>query len=1004
MLWLLAQQVEQSAPSQPQAASGWLIFWLILGVIFLPYIVGSALAHVLKLKQFSNRFGTILFALAATLIPVAYQLSSGKEFKDCFRLGIDLKGGTNLVYQVDRAELAKMEAAEGEAKDLDGSLNNMVGAIARRVNPSGTEEVTVRRVGADRIEVIIPGADQAYTEEMKARITKLGTLEFQILAAEENPEHREFIGKARELPNTLTDTDVVSNGLVVARWVTVAEGESVGSGGGELLRGLVREVTTKNSDNEDVTVQQALVVLTPKEDEVTGKFLTRASEQMDPTGQMVVGFRFDTTGAARFGRLTEKYRPTDAEQRYRLAVLLDGKIQTAPALNEPIYGQGQISGNFTRKEVRQLVDVLNAGALDVPLNTTPISEFTISPLLGADVQQKGVTAISISAIMVVVFMAVYYLKAGLIAVLCLLLNLVLIMGTMIFVQGTFTLPGLAGLVLTIGMAVDANVLIFERIREELNRGASVRMAVHNGFDKAFSAIIDSNITTLIVAIVLFMIGTDQVKGFAVTLFIGIVMSMFSALYFGRTVFEVLDQKRILKNLPMLSIVKSPNIDFVGKQKLALVFSAVVILGGLGTFFSRGDDNLDIDFRGGTMVTFEFENPQSQSDFRGLLEEKFDSGITIERLTIDGESQQAEAGVRWRLRTVNDNTSEVQAGVADALADLKLKKVSMSASEITPIAAASGDTDDTEATEAKPKSAFAGGLQSTLTFSSDISLVTAVENLNTAIRALPDAATRYPEPAALYRLTGTAGDGVDAEEGQVKTFNEVLLEARPEGLTEADLGTILAAVEQKMDRTPLFEEVTTFSKSVGGEMQQQAVLAMALSLAAIIIYIWLRFQRVTFGFAAVVALVHDVAVVLGSVALAASISGSGIGSLLAFNDFKINLPMIAAFLTIVGYSLNDTIVIFDRIREVRGKNPALTTDMINTSLNQTLSRTLLTSLTTFIVVAILYAFGGEGIHGFAFCLLVGVLIGTYSSVFVASPVLLWLMNRAERLPATASAQR
>ncbi len=1011
MLWLLAQQVEQAAPAQPQAASGWLIFWLILGVIFLPYIVGSALAHVLKLKQFSNRFGTILFALAATLIPVAYQLGSGKEFKDCFRLGIDLKGGTNLVYQVDRAELAKMEAADGESKDLDGSLNNMVGAIVRRVNPSGTEEVTVRRVGVDRIEVIIPGADQAYTEEMKARITKLGTLEFQILAAKENPEHRELIGTASELPKTLTDTDVVANGVVAARWVTVADGESVGPGGGELLQGLLREVTTKNSDNEDVTVQQALVVLTPKSDEVTGKFLTRASEQMDPTGQMVVGFRFDTTGAARFGRLTEKYRPTDAEQRYRLAVLLDGKIQTAPALNEPIYGQGQISGNFTRAEVRQLVDVLNAGALDVPLNTTPISEFTISPLLGADVQQKGVTAITISAVMVVAFMAVYYLKAGMIAVLCLLVNLVLIMGTMIFVQGTFTLPGLAGLVLTIGMAVDANVLIFERIREELARGASVRMAVHNGFDKAFSAIVDSNITTLIVAIVLFMIGTDQVKGFAVTLFIGIVMSMFSALYFGRTVFEVLDQKRILKNLSMLSIVNSPNIDFVGKQKLALTFSGVLILGGLATFFARGNDNLDIDFRGGTMVTFEFEQPQSQSDFRSLLEDKFDSGITIERLTTEGESQQAEAGVRWRLRTVNDNTREVQAGIAEALGGLKLKKVSMSASDVTPIAEAAPaeDAGDSEATPAKPVSAFAGGLQSTLTFesensSSEISLVTAVENLNEAIRALPDAATRYPEPAALYRLTGTAGQGVTAEEGQVQTFSKVLLEARPDGLPQADLEAVLTAVEQKMDRTPLFEEVTTFSKSVGGEMQQQAFLAMTLSLAAIIIYIWLRFQRVTFGFAAVVALVHDVAVVLGSVALASSISGSGIGSLLAFNDFKINLPMIAAFLTIVGYSLNDTIVIFDRIREVRGKNPALTTDMINTSLNQTLSRTLLTSLTTFIVVAILYGFGGEGIHGFAFCLLVGVVIGTYSSIFVASPVLLWLMNRADRLPATASTQR
>ncbi len=256
-----------------------------------------------------------------------------------------------------------------------------------------------------------------------------------------------------------------------------------------------------------------------------------------------------------------------------------------------------------------------------------------------------------------------------------------------------------------------------------------------------------------------------------------------------------------------------------------------------------------------MVTFQFEQPQSQSDFRGLLEEKFDTGITIERLTTEGESQQAEAGVRWRLRTVNDNTREVQAGIAEALGGLKLKKVSMSASEVTSIA--DEDTGDAEAADAKPKSAFAGGLQSTLTFesensSSEISLVTVVENLKEAIEALPDAASRYPEPAALYRLTGTAGQGVTAEEGQVQTFSEVLLEARPDGLPQADLEAVLTAVEQKMDRTPLFEEVTTFSESVGGEMQQQAILAMALSLAAIIIYIWLRFQRVTFGFAAVVA--------------------------------------------------------------------------------------------------------------------------------------------------------
>lgn len=405
-----------------------------------------------------------------------------------------------------------------------------------------------------------------------------------------------------------------------------------------------------------------------------------------------------------------------------------------------------------------------------------------------------------------------------------------------------------------------------------------------------------------------------------------------------------------------------------------------------------------------MVTFEFEQPHTLSEFRGLLEEKFDSGITVERLTTDSESQQADAGVRWRLRTVEENVDTVEKGVSEALGSLNLKKVTLDAGEVAQIAAATPESTDgdTETVEDAPKSAFAGGFQSTMVFSDELSMVTVQENLDEAIGALPEAASKYPEPQALYRLTGTAGSGVDAAEGQVRTFNEVLLEARPEGLNEEDLKTALASMKADMAATPLFEEVTNFAKSVGGEMQQQAMMAMLLSLAAIIVYIWLRFQRVTFGFAAVVALVHDVAVVLGSVALAASISGSGIGDLFAFNDFKINLPMIAAFLTIVGYSLNDTIVIFDRIREVRGKNPSLTSEMINTSLNQTLSRTLLTSLTTFIVVAILYTFGGEGIHGFAFCLLVGVLIGTYSSVFVASPVLLWLMNRADGVSKPASA--
>ncbi len=986
MFWLLAQQAEEVA--KVPATSGWMIFWMLLAVIFVPFIVGSLLANALKLKDYSSRMGTVLFCLTAALTPFCFQLSQGQKIEDCFRLGIDLAGGTNLVYQIDHANV-------DAEKDFDRSMDQMVGAIIRRVNPSGTEEVTVRRVGSDRIEVIIPGADQAYVNEMKDRMTQLGTLEFEILATRPDKwgEHPALIDEARKL--TDKETRVVMDGVEVARWVEVEETERITNGGSVL------PAETRDVKRGEETIQQALIAVTPQRDEVTGEFLVRATEQMDPSGRLVVGFRFNQTGASRFFELTSKYKPLQDDTKYRLAVLLDGIIESAPSLNGAIGAQGQIEGNFTRTEIQSLVSVLNAGALDIPLDTTPVSEFTISPLLGVDIRQKGVTAIVISAVFVIAFMAVYYLKAGLIAVTCLLFNMLLIMGTMVFVQGTFTLPGLAGLVLTIGMAVDANVLIFERIREEVARGASTRMAIHNGFDKAFSAIIDSNLTTLIVAVVLFMIGTDQVKGFAVTLFIGIVMSMFSALYFGRLVFEVLEQKRLLQKLPMLAIVKSQSHDFVGKQKMAAVVSVVLIVAGMASVIARAENNLDIDFRGGTMVTFEFDEAQELDSFRTALEEKFGSGITIERLTREDESQDSEAGRRWRLRTTEQSVDNVQTGIADTLGNRSLKRVEMAPIEVVQIAAAvvdePGEDEPGEETETieeeEEESAYAGGWQSNLAFTKEITANTVSRNLAAAITALPNGSTDYPEPSNLFRLTGTVGDGVGAAQGQVQTFSEMLLEVRAD-VEQADLVTALNAMRDNMASTPMFEEVSKFSTAVGGEMQQQALIAMLISLAAIIVYIWFRFQRITFGFAAVVALVHDVLVVLGVMALASMLSNNPVGSLLMLYDFKINLPMIAAFLTIVGYSLNDTIVIFDRIREVRGKNPSLTEDMINRSLNQTLARTVLTSLTTFFVVAILYAFGGEGIHGFAFCLLVGVIVGTYSSIFVASPVLLWLMNRAE----------
>lgn len=1064
-MFLLAQESEKLDDAaavvtdivQNQAVSGSTVFMIMLAVLFLPHVLATFIAKALKLKEFSGRIGAVLFVLTVAVTPFIYQLLSTEgtvmeRAGNSFRLGIDLAGGSNLVYQVD------IEKQQASGKNLSQAMDNMVAAIARRVNPSGTEEVTVRRVGSARIEIIIPGADQAYVEEMKARITRLGTLEFQILATSGRPSHRGLIKDAEELADN--EDRVIQGELEVARWVDVdAAATEITPRQGEALTGVERNpsrqktyrqtlvITDADADEADVveaakalapgsddveiddetvatwvdvdklaetkgrqvktvqrnvqrqtTVRQMLVAVTNTTEEVTGEFLNRATEEMDSqTGRMNVGFQFNSIGADRFGKLTTKYQKNKDGDKYRLAILLDGVMRSAPTILEPIYGQGRITGRFTREEVQSLVSVLNAGALDVPLIPEPVSEFTISPTLGKTVRTKGIIAIAVSAIVVIVFMGVYYLKAGLIAVACLTLNIILIMGTMVFVQGTFTLPGLAGLVLTIGMAVDANVLIFERIREEIARGASVRMAIHNGFGKAFSAIIDSNLTTLLVAIILFMIGTDQVKGFAVTLFIGIMMSMFSALYFGRLVFEVLEQKRLLKNLNMFSIVKSPTVDFVGKRKIAFVASALLILVGLATFAARGVTNLDIDFRGGTMVTFEFEEDRHQDEFRDLLEARFGQDITIEQLSDIGDTESVEEkGKRWRLRTVEDAPAKVEKGIADKLKDLGLLRISVSKGAVENIA----PKKPTDENAVAKKSPYDNGSRVVITIDpgeeaetvdgkqkeTGITASTIEREINDELVAL-----KYANPTTLYRLIGTKGAGLNKDEGEVKKFDQFKVEFVSE-VSGEKVDTLTTNVIASMTSKPLFAERTTFAKSVGGEMQNQAIFAMLTSLVAIIAYIWFRFQRVTFGLAAVAALLHDVLIVLGLMAMASQLNGTAIGSFLGFYDFKINLPMIAAFLTIVGYSLNDTIVIFDRIREVRGKNPALTSEMINTSLNQTLARTLLTSLTTFVVVAILYVFGGEGIHGFAFCLLVGVFVGTYSSIFVASPVLLWLMNR------------
>ncbi|MEZ6129667.1 MAG: protein translocase subunit SecD [Planctomycetaceae bacterium] len=997
---------EAAAPVAEEATlSGGMIFGIFIAGIVLAFVLGAFLAKSMKVSQWGLRFGVCLAALAIGVMPFVVRMINGETLGEGIRLGIDLAGGTNMVFQVK----------PDEGKELtDEIMDNMVGAIGKRINPTGTSEITVRQVGRDRIEVIVPGEDPQTVNDIKRRITKLGSLEF-FITVDERYDDPTMIRDARLLPNnqtrlirTVQDADGKDIEEVYAMWLPAFEkGENREPQLLELNNTVKRNVEktrTVDGRTERYTTEEYLVLVDPVEQQVSGQYLKRAGSAIDPeTGTQMVTFSFDTRGAFLFSRLTSRFQPKQGVDRRHLAIVLDRMLYSAPSINAVISDRGQITGDFTVEEVRELTSVLNAGALDVPINPKPLSEATVDPTLGEDVRKKGVTAIFVAGAVVVVFMLLYYQFAGIVAIICLVLNLVLVLTIMMAINATFTLPGLAGLVLTIGMAVDANVLIFERIREETNRGASLRMAIQNGFGKAFSTIIDANVTTLITAIVLFMIGTDQVKGFAVSLFIGIVVSMFTALYVGRVIFDVAEKKGWIRNLKMFSFVGDTHWDFLGKRFICATLSVALIVGGLSAFAAR-ENNYDIDFTGGTMVTFQLTEPAETSAVEAVLGEKFEKNFTVERLTLAGDD--TTGGSRhFRLRSIESDTAEnageeksAEERVRDKVYEafqgndsMKLLMVSMTYGDITDFKIA----EDDKSAEALLNARFDSGHQATLEFSTEVAVGTIRDMLARAIGGITAGdAAKYSEPEMLFGIKGEAGSGLEAQGQDVQKFSKVAVRTTPDVSSE-DLATALSNIQSDLDSRPLFDEVNTFASAVASEMKTSAIMAIVISLLAIVAYIWFRFQKITFGLAAVVALVHDVLIVLGAMALTSYLAGTPVGDLLLLNDFRINLPMVAAFLTIVGYSLNDTIVVFDRIREVRGKNPNLTDEIVNTSLNQTLSRTLLTSLTTFLVVIILYVIGGEGIHGFAFCLTLGVIVGTYSSIYVASPVLVWLMNRDQK---------
>ena len=991
----------------PAAASkAWVAWFILLLVITVPMLLANALASLWRVKEWEGRMRVVFFTMMLGAAPFLSSLLKGEKISEQFRLGIDLGGGTNMVFQI------KPE------KELTNSLiERMVDSVKKRVIVSGTEEITVRGVGGGRIEVIIPGVDPQSVDEVKRKITDLGSLEFFIAA--HRADDREIVRAAEQLDKATKELSI--DGKVRAIWSPADEknGEPQLLKDSSIISRNVQYIRYVKGQPESYETEEYLLLVEPEERRVTGQYLTSAMTDIDPTGRLIVSFVFDQTGAFRFGDLTKRFgglnRPENDKRK--LAIVLNRMVSSAPDLNEPIPGgRGQISGGgvggFTAEEAKDLVAVLDAGALEVPIDPKPLSEATVDPTLGADVRSKGVLATLMSAAAVVLFMLYYYRFSGLIAVISLMLNLILTLAAMLLINATFTLPGIAGIVLTIGMAVDANVLIYERMREEMAKGSSVRMAIQNGFQKAFSTIFDSNLTTLLTAVILFIIGTDQVKGFAVTLIIGLTLSMYTALFVGRLIFDIAERRRWLTTLSMSKMIGQTNFDFLKQQRLWAGISIVIIVAGLAAFFARGQANYDIEFTGGTMVSFQTTELQKTEDLYAALKPQFKDEFSIERLSIGTEVPQEGVGKYFRLRSTESDTHETAPappGATESAEDQKtaedrvremiyasfkgndsiqLRMVNVELGPMATVEIKDGD----ESAEALIALRFKGGPKSILTFSDDVAEGTLRDMIAGKLKTITkDGAEKYGIPEDLFDIKGLEGSAETTRELAVRKFTKYEVRAVPT-VAAADLESALKAIQTELAATPLFDEVNTFASAVAGEMKLRAMWAMIVSMVVISIYIWFRFQNLVFGLAAMVALVHDVLVTVGVTALASYLIGTSIGDFLLLGDLRINLATIAAYLTLVGFSLNDTIVIFDRIREVRGKNPAITAAMVNTSLNQTLGRTILTTLTVFIVVLIMYIFGGSGIHGFAWCMVIGCIAGTYSSVYIASPILVWAMNR------------
>lgn len=783
----------------------------------------------------------------------------------------------------------------------------------------------------------------------------------------------------------------------------------------------------------------------------------------DRRGLPAVDFQMDEAGGRYMDALTSGH------VRYCMAILLDNEVYSAPVIRSAISRRGQITmGDPDQEEVNDLIKILRAGSLPARLNRTPVAQSTFGPTFGEANREMGKRAAIWALLAVGAFMFAYYLLSGFIADLALLLNLVLVLGAMSLLGAVFTLPGIAGVILTIGIAVDANVLIFERLREEQTRGQSVRLTFQNAYQRAFSAIFDANITTLLTCLILGWVGTPEVRGFAITLAFGVIFSMFSSLVVTRWMFQLLlDWKVITRPVFMLHIIGVPKINWMSKRHFFWVLSTAMVVMGVASLVWQGSDVLGIEFSAGTQAVITLKDDaliDGQLPTAELVRRKFlgqagrrretepdkygklvdtarvearinhskveqflnvydigDSGgpgagddkVSLAEWKRAGRNEQffrlldADGSglldvdelrklpeASYQVTTTETRVPLIREVARDAIGVALKRRTSCSAElvrdqavgELGVVVNAEGYAlvePDSKSPLADVMENYAGGVVFVFR---NVSPVITVGDFRARIRDMqdqPDFASKTRNPIEVAGLT-PAENGYSAFAVFARSVEAGAL-ARA-ALTEALAKSSLELVTEALARERAMV-VLNFDLANAEETVRMAIVAVVLSWVAIVIYLWVRFGSIRWGLAAVVCLVHDVIIVVGLLAASGWIHDTALGKALGIGSFKIDLPMVAAILTVIGYSVNDTIVVFDRVRENRGKLATVSPRALNASVNQTLGRTLLTSTTTLLVVMIMYVVGGEAIRPFSFALLGGVLFGTYSSVAIASPLLM-----------------